>query len=291
MVGIPLLFDLALIWGPTIAGIGLSFTNWTGIGPITDKSFVGLQEYQKVWAYPFFMPALAHNFIWLAVLMFVATPLGILMAVVLDSDIRGSRFYQSVFYTPVVLSLAVIGLIWQLQYAPDPGQGFLNSFTSSIPRLPFTHFLPDISHTDWLGDGNINLFAALVAASWRHVGYITILYLAGLKSFDPRLREAAAIDGANARQTFFMVVFPVLRPINVVIVVITVIEALRAFDIAYIINGGRNGLELLSTVIVNNTLSESPRVGFGAAFSVVLLVISLGPIVAFLTRMMREEDQ
>jgi multiple sugar transport system permease protein len=88
-----------------------------------------------------------------------------------------------------------------------------------------------------------------------------------------------------------MVVFPVLRPINVVIVVITVIEALRAFDIAYIINGGRNGLELLSTVIVNNTLSESPRVGFGAAFSVVLLVISLVPIVAFLTRMMREDDQ
>ena len=85
-----------------------------------------------------------------------------------------------------------------------------------------------------------------MAASWRHVGYVMVLYLAGLKSVDPTLREAAAIDGANERQTFFRVVFPVMRPINVVIIVVTVIESLRAFDIAYIINRGKNGLELLS---------------------------------------------
>ena len=86
-----------------------------------------------------------------------------------------------------------------------------------------------------------------------------VLYLAGLKSVDPTLREAAKIDGANERQTFFRVVFPVMMPINVVIVVITVIESLRAFDIAYIINRGKNGLELLSTLITNNAISESNR--------------------------------
>ena len=79
-----------------------------------------------------------------------------------------------------------------------------------------------------------------------------VLYLAGLKSVDPTLREAAAIDGANARQTFFRVVFPVMRPINIVIIVITVIESLRAFDIVYIINQGKNGLELLSVLITND---------------------------------------
>src|SRR6476619_8571192 len=109
---------------------------------------------------------------------------------------------------------------------------------------------------DFLGNPNINLFAVLVAASWRHAGYIMVLYLAGLKSVDPTLREAAALDGANARQTFFRVVFPVMRPINIVIVVVTVIESLRAFDIVYIINSGKNGLELLSTMITNNALSE-----------------------------------
>ena len=111
----------------------------------------------------------------------------------------------------------------------------------------------------------------IIAASWRQVGYVMLLYLAGLKSVDPALQEAAAIDGANERQTFFRVVFPVMAPINVVILVITVIESLRAFDLAYIINGGKNGLELLSTLITNNSISEASLVGFGSAIAVVLL--------------------
>jgi multiple sugar transport system permease protein/raffinose/stachyose/melibiose transport system permease protein len=114
-----------------------------------------------------------------------------------------------------------------------------------------------------------------------------VLYLAGLKSVDPTLREAAAIDGANQRQTFFRVVFPVMAPINVIIVVVTIIESLRAFDIAYIINRGKNGLELLSTLITNNSISEASLVGFGSAIAVVLLVISLVPIVLYLSRVMR----
>ena len=117
-----------------------------------------------------------------------------------------------------------------------------------------------------------------------------VLYLAGLKSVDPTLREAAKVDGANERQTFFRVVFPVMAPINVVIVVVTVIESLRAFDIVYIINRGKNGLELLSTLITNNGISESNRVGFGSAIAVVLLLISLVPIILFLSRTMREEQ-
>ena len=131
----------------------------------------------------------------------------------------------------------------------------------------------------------------LVAASWRHIGYIMVLYLAGLKSVDPSLREAAAMDGANQRQTFFRVVFPVMRPINVVILVITVIEALRAFDLAYIINRGLNGLELLSVLVTNNIIGEASRVGFGSAIAVVLLLISVGPILVYLTRSLREEPQ
>src|SRR5207237_4285670 len=100
-------------------------------------------------------------------------------------------------------------------------------------------------------------------------------------------REAAAIDGANQRQTFFRVVFPAMGPINVIIVVVTIIESLRAFDIAYIINRGKNGLELLSTLITNNSLSEASLVGFGSAIAVVLLLISLVPIVSFLVSVNR----
>ena len=98
-----------------------------------------------------------------------------------------------------------------------------------------------------------------------------ILYLAGLKALDPALREAAAIDGASEARAFFKVVLPALKPINIVLVVITVIEALRAFDIVYIINSGRNGLELLSVLITDNIIGEASRIGYGSAIAVVLL--------------------
>jgi multiple sugar transport system permease protein len=278
MVGIPVFFDLALIWGPTIVSVLFSFTKWDGIGAITGDDIIGLKNYESLLtAYPFFWPALQHNLIWLAFLMFIATPLGMFMAVLLDRELRGSRIYQTVFYLPVVLSLAVIGIIWTLQYAPE--QGFINNV---LGRNRNDNLI------DWLGNPDLNLWAALVATSWRHVGYIMVIYLAGLKSVDPALREAAKVDGASESQTFFRVVFPVMAPINVVIVVITVIEALRAFDIVYIINRGKNGLELLSTLITNNGISESNRVGFASAIAVVLLLISLVPIIAFLSRTMRE---
>ena len=278
MVGIPLALDVILIWGPTLASIGLSFTNWDGIDAPQVKNIVGLKNYQfMLTGYTLFWPAFTHNVIWLLWLTFVATPLGMLFAVLLDREIRGSRIYQSVFYLPVVLALVVVAFIWELQYAPS--EGFINNALN----LTKEHRI-----IDWLGNPRINLLSALVAASWRHVGYIMILYLAGLKSVDPSLREAAAIDGANQTQTFFRVVFPVMAPINVIIVVVTIIESLRAFDIAYIINRGKNGLELLSVLITNNSISEASLVGFGSAIAVVLLVISLGPIVLYLSYVMRE---
>jgi ABC-type sugar transport system permease subunit len=280
MIGIPSFLCIALIWLPTIASILLSFTNWRGITAITPANIVGLKNYETLFTtYPFFWPAVAHNVLWLIFFVFIATPLGILLAVLLDRDLRGTRIYQSVFFIPVVLSLAVVGFIWQLMYT---SQGFINSVLGTTRQD---------NVIDWLGNPSLNIWAVLVAASWRHVGYVMVLYLAGLKSVDPTLREAASIDGANARQTFFRVIFPVMQPINVVIIVVTVIESLRAFDIVYIINKGKNGLELLSVLITNNSISEASLIGFGSAIAVVLLVISLVPIIIFLSRTMRADTQ
>jgi ABC-type sugar transport system permease subunit len=105
-----------------------------------------------------------------------------------------------------------------------------------------------------------------------------------LKSVDPSLREAASIDGANQRQTFFSVIFPAMQPINIVVMVVTIIEALRAFDLVYVINRGRNGLELISVLVTNNIIGEASRIGFGSALAVILLAISLGVIVPYLAR-------
>jgi len=280
MVGIPTILCLSFIWLPTLASVLLSFTNWRGITPIGANNIVGFKNYEVLFTqYTLFWPALFHNVIWLLFLVLIATPIGIFFAVLLDREMKGTRVYQSAFYIPVVLSLAIVGFIWEQMYT---SQGFINSIlghTSSDTAI------------DFLGNPSLNLWAVLIAASWRHVGYVMVLYLAGLKSVDPTLREAAAIDGANARQTFIRVVFPVMKPINVVVIVVTVIESLRAFDIVYIINKGKNGLELLSTLITNNTLTEASLVGFGSAIAVVLLLLSLVPIVYFLSRTMRSDTR
>jgi len=206
MIGVPTFLDLVFIWLPTLASIGLSFTNWNGATALTAKNFVGLKNYQFLFtAYTPFWPAVAHNLIWLLFFVCVATPLGIFFAVLLDRELRGSVIYQNVFYLPVVLSLVIVGFIWELQYAPT--DGFINGI---LGRTSQDNLI------DWLGNPGINIWAVVVAASWRHVGYIMVLYLAGLKSVDPGLREAAAIDGANERQIFFRVVFPVMAPINVI---------------------------------------------------------------------------
>jgi multiple sugar transport system permease protein len=117
------------------------------------------------------------------------------------------------------------------------------------------------------------------------------LYLAGLKGVDPSLREAAAIDGANERQTFFRVVFPAMRPINIIVVVITIIESLRAFDIVWVFNHGRNGLELISALVVQNLVGEGQVIGVGSALAVILLVVSLIPIVTYLSRTFGKENR
>ncbi|MBM7493348.1 multiple sugar transport system permease protein [Micromonospora luteifusca] len=276
MVLVPLLLVTGFVWLPAVATVLLSGTNWDGIGPLNEIEFVGARNYSDVVnIYPPFVPAIQHNLLWLAALFVVATPFGMFLAVLLDKEIRGSRFYQTALYLPVVLSLALIGFVWQLLYSRD--QGLINAvFGSNI---------------DWYGDSNVNIWAVMVASGWRHVGYIMLLYLAGLKGVDPSLREAAAVDGASESRAFFRVVFPVLRPINIIVLVVTVIESLRAFDLVWVVNKGRNGLELISALVTQNVVGEASRIGFGSALATIMLVVSLVFITIYLATVMRENRE
>jgi multiple sugar transport system permease protein len=191
-VGVPLMLISGLVWLPALFSVALSLTSWDGVGGLGSIRFVGLSNYlDLVTVQPVFWRAIGNNLIWMAGLVLVATPLGVLLAVLLDRRLRGSAVYESALYLPVVLSLALVGFIWQLQYAPE--QGFLNNLLGTTRQDNLI---------DWLGDRDINIFAAVVAAIWRHVGYVTLLYLAGLRSLDPVLREAAALDGASEAQAF-----------------------------------------------------------------------------------------
>ncbi|MGD7731978.1 carbohydrate ABC transporter permease [Propionibacteriaceae bacterium G57] len=275
MAAIPLLLVGLLIWVPALATLGLSFTNWDGIGSVTDAKFVGVQNYvDAMTIYPAFWPAIWHNVVWLLGLFLVFTPLGMFLAVLLDKELRGTKFYQTAYYLPVVLSAALIGFIWQLMYSRD--QGFINAVLGTS--------------IDWYGDPNINLYAAIIANGWRHTGYIMLLYLAGLKGIDVSLREAAALDGASEARTFFRVIFPAMRTTNVLLLVITFIEGLRAFDIVWIINRGRNGLELISTLVTQNVAGEASRIGFGSALATIMLLLS-SIFIIFQVRLQIKGDQ
>lgn len=280
MLGLPALVHLFFVWVPALLSVALSFARWDGIGGVETIKWIGTTNYEQIATiYPPFWPAVTHNLIWLGAFICVATPFGMYLAVQLDKELKGSKIYQNALFVPVVLSLALVGFIWQLIYSPE--QGLINNL---LGRTGPENLI------DWLGNPSLNLWMILIAASWRHVGYIMVLYLAGLKSVDPALKEAAAIDGASSRQSFFHVVFPVLKPINIVILVITIIESLRAFDIVYVTNKGTNGLELLSVAVTNNIIGEASRIGFGSAMAVILLVISLGVIVPYLWKTFRADE-
>ena len=274
-IGIPTILHIGLVWFPALATIYLSFTYWTGINP-QDIVWAGLANYENIlFNTPIFWEALRVNAIWLGWFFVIATPLGVLLAYQIDREIRGHKFYQSAYYLPVVLSLAVTGIIWNFLLRPD---GFVNGLLGLEISEAISFF----------GDDRYNVWVIMIMASWRHIGYIMLLYLAGLKAVDSALREAATIDGATEWQTFRKVVFPAMRPVNVIVLVITIIESLRAFDMVYIIYGGRGGLPILGVLVFENIAGEGASMK-GAAYAVILFLLSIVPIIAYLNQQFKED--
>ena len=223
-------------------------------------------------SYSLFWEGVKHNVIWLAFFVFIATPIGIFFAVLLDREMRGTRIYQSIFYIPVVLSLAVVGYIWEIQYT---SQGFINSLLGHTV-VRHRDRLPRQPEPQPVGRPHRRELAA------RRLRPRPL----------PGRPEERGPDPARGRLDRRRERAPDVLPRR-----LPGHEAdqhrghrhhghrvLRAFDIVYVINRGKNGLELLSTLITNNSISEASLVGFGSAIAVVLLVISLGPIVFYLTR-------
>ena len=292
LIGIPTLIHLTFVWIPALATIFLSFTDWNGITGIGTIHFIGFRNYWEIFTVfekDVFSAAINNGV--LVLFLFVGpTAVGILLAYLLDKNLRGGPLYQSIFFMPVVLSLAVVGFIWKsVMYSPS--QGFFSTVLRRTDPSNQIDWLGDQTHLISIGQYGVskNFVAILIAMAWRHVGYIMVLYLAGLKSVDPTLREAASIDGCNEWQAFRRVIFPAMKPINVVIGVITVIEALRAFDIVFALKSPR-GMELLSILVTDNLIGEGGgNVGRGSAYGVILLLLCVGFILWYLSNHLREE--
>jgi ABC-type sugar transport system permease subunit len=291
MLGIPTLLHVGLVWIPTIASIVLSLSDWNGIR-FSEMEWVGFKNYDQIFTVfeRNFFQALINNSVLLIFLFLFPTALGMLLAYLLDRDLRGTRFFQGIYFTPVVLSLAVVGFMWQsVIYSPENGLA--------------TEIFGGGGAIDWLGNQSFlipigdrfgvsrNFVAILVAIAWRHTGYIMVLYLAGLKAVDHSLREAAKLDGSNEWQTFRHVIFPSLKPINVIIAVITVIEALRAFDIIYVLDTPRR-TEVLSILTTNNLLGEGGgNVGRGSAYATILFILCFGFVIWYVTNHYRRTQE
>ena len=274
-VGVPTFLHVTMVWIPAMMTIALSFTYWNGVN-LSNIRWAGLNNYITIFTKsPVFYQALWHNIVWLLWFTVIGTPLGVLLAYQVDRKIRGSKIYETVYYLPVVLSLAVIGIIWQFMLGPG-------GFVQGILGKGIENAVPIFSND------KINTWVILGIASWRHIGYIMLLYLAGLKSVDPSLREASAIDGATEWQTFKKVIFPSMASVNTIVIVITVIDSLRAFDLIYIIYGTSTGWPILGMLVFQNIYGQAASM-LGAAYAVILLILSITPIIFYLRTVFKDE--
>ena len=275
-VGVPAFLHIVWVWIPALLTVALSFTYWNGV-QLSNIRWAGVANYETIFtASAQFWPAMRNNTYWLLWFSFIATPLGVLLAYQVDRKIRGHKIYESIYYIPVVLSMAVIGIIWRFMFGPTGLVQVLLGYPGIEDAIPI------------FGNYDINTYVILSIASWRHIGYIMLLYLAGLKSVDPSLREAAAIDGATEWQSFRKVVLPAMKPVNVIIIVITVIESLRAFDLVYILYGTSTGWPILGMLVFQNIYGQSASM-LGAAYAVILLLLSITPIVFYLRTVFRDD--
>ncbi len=271
-----ILFFLVYVIVPIFQSFYISFFRWDGLG---EPSFIGLANYQELSTDPAFEVSLWNNLKWL-ILYLLAVPGGLFIALFLNQTVTGIRLYKSLFFFPFVISQVVVGLVFGWFYAPSFG------LLSQI--------------TEWMGLGTVNVlgdpryatYGIIAAGLWPQVSYCMIIYLTGLNAVDPEQVEAARLDGAKGLRMLWHVILPQLRPATFLAFVVTIIGALRSFDLISIMtNGGPFGsTRILSFYMFEKALSEYGfRMGYGAAIAVVLFLIMLCFIAYFLWSMYREE--
>jgi multiple sugar transport system permease protein len=260
-----LLFGIFVL-APAVYGIWISLHEWNYLLP--GKPFVGLQNYVDLFtpasstSGPFWQSMEATGkFTLYSVPLLVVIPL--LIALVLNQKFPGRNFFRAVYFTPYVLGVAVIGILWR--YILDPNVGLLNYYLGAIGlpgNIPWTTALP------W---GFISLVGVTV---WWTLGFNAVIYLAGLQDINPELYDAAKVDGANAWQRFLNVTLPGLRPVLLFVVTVTVLASANVFGQAYLITQGAPGNETRTAIMyIAEEGLRSFAMGNAAAMCFVLALV------------------
>jgi len=215
------MFCLYVIF-PIFQSISLSFYDWDGLG---EKTYIGVENYIELLDDEDFYTSLKNNLIWL-ILTFVAIPAGLFSALFLNQTVRGIRFYKSLFFFPFVISQVVVGMVFSWFY--DPTNGLLNQMLEGMGFNPVAI----------LADEDYATYGIIAASLWPQTAYCMILFLTGLNSVDPEQIEAGRIDNARGWRMLWYVILPQLKPATFIAVVVTVIGALRSFDLISVMTRG-----------------------------------------------------
>jgi len=293
-----LIFFAIYVVIPIFESLWLSLYEWNGLYDANGNStatWVGFENYAKLWDDPNFWTSLRNNIAWL-VLYMLAVPLGLFIALFLNQTVTGMRFYKSMFFFPFVISQVVVGLIFGWFYNPDFGvvgtvwKAIFCEETTNI--LGNTTFRCDRPVPDILSSEQWATYGIIAAGLWPQIAYCMILYLTGLNNVAADQIEAARLDGAKGWKMLWYVVVPQLKPATFIAVVVTVIGALRSFDmIAIMTQGGPFGsTNVLSHYMYEVAISEyGERYGYGSSVATVLFGIMLFFISYFLWRMYQDE--
>jgi len=271
------MFAIYVVW-PIFESFWLSFYDWDGLG---QKVWLGWENYVELFDDDAFYTSLYNNVLWL-VLYLLAVPAGLGIAIFLNQNVLGIRLYKSLFFFPFVISQVVVGLMFSWFYAPNFGlfYNLVEWITGSGIAI--------------LADPDLVTYGIIAAGLWPQIAYCMILYLTGLNNVSPDQVEAARLDGAKGLKMLWYVILPQLRPATFIAVVVTVIGALRSFDLVSIMtDGGPFGSSrVLSFYMFEQALSEyGYRMGYGAAIAVILFLIMMVFISGFIWKMIRDEKE
>ncbi len=274
-----IVFSIFVLW-PLIDSFRYSFTNWNGFNP--NYKFIGLDNFAKIFSDPNFFTAIVNTAIWMAAALVLPTLLGLALALLLNTGLRGAAIFKSIFYLPICLSAVIVGQIWIWIYQPD--WGLLNAVIAHLIGVQSFNFA-------WLAEPSTALGSVILAWSWQQTGLAMVIFLAGLTAIPRDLLEAADIDGVKRWQQTLYIVLPMLRPATVVVVALSVINSLKGFDILYIMTGGGpfHSSNTLAFFMYEESFKKY-RMGYGSAIAVVLFVIALSIIYSYFRQLKKMHE-
>ncbi len=265
-----LIIYLAFMAYPFFSTIYLSFTDWNGVSP--DRNFVGLANYGRMFGDGDVFKAFANNVVWVVLGTVAPVVIGLVLAILIWSGVRGALFFRTIFFLPFVLPLVVVGLVWQWIY--HPLYGILNKVLDAVG-------LQGVS-TAWLGEPRTALYAVLIAAIWATFGFVVMILLAGLQNVDVSTVEAATIDGANWFQRTWHIILPQIAPVLTMVTSITLIGGFSVFDIIFVMTGGGPGTasEVLATYTYRAAFNQN-LAGYGSSLAMLITLLSFVAAVSF----------